>query len=31
MKVLAMKSNPRRTVKEMADIQFLLELPGVDE
>lgn len=31
MKVQAMKSNPGRTFKEMADIQFLLELPGIDE
>jgi hypothetical protein len=31
MKVHAMKSDPTRTLKEMADIQFLLGLPGVDE
>src|SRR5438067_5659183 len=31
MKVHAMKSDPARTLKEMADIQFLLQLPGVDE
>ena len=31
MKVLAMKNDPTRTFQEMADIQFLLGLPGVDE
>jgi hypothetical protein len=31
MKVQAMKSDPTRTLKEMADIQFLLGLPEVDE
>jgi hypothetical protein len=31
MKVLAMKNDPGRTFQEMADIQFLLGLPGVDE
>ena len=31
MKVQAMKNDPRRTLKEMADIRFLLELPGIDE
>ena len=31
MKVLAMKSDPSRALREMADIQSLLELPGVDE
>ena len=31
MKVLAMKNDPSRTFQEMADIQFLLGLPGVDE
>jgi len=31
MKVHAIKSNPGRTFKELADIQFLLGLPGVDE
>jgi hypothetical protein len=31
MKVQAMKSNPARTFKELADIQLLLDLPGVDE
>jgi hypothetical protein len=31
MKVQAMKNDPRRTLKEMEDIRFLLELPGVDE
>lgn len=31
MKVLAMRNDPGRTFQEMADIQFLLGLPGVDE
>jgi len=31
MKVQAIKNNPSRKFKEMADIQFLLGLPGVDE
>jgi len=31
MKVQAMKNDPRRTLQEMADIQFLLRVPGVDE
>ena len=31
MKVQAMKNDPGRTLQEMADIQFLLRLPGVDE
>ena len=31
MKVQAMKNDPSRTLQEMADIQFLLRLPGVDE
>jgi len=31
LKVLAMKNDPSRTLREMADIQALLELPGVDE
>ena len=31
LKVLAIKNNPRRTFREMADIQFLMELPGIDE
>jgi hypothetical protein len=30
MKVLAMKNDPARTYQEMADIQFILGLPGVD-
>ena len=30
MKVLAMKNDPTRTFQELADIRFLLELPGVD-
>lgn len=31
MKIHAMKSDPSRTFKELADIQFLLGLPGIDE
>ncbi len=31
MKILAMKNDPSRTFKEMADIQFILTLPGIDE
>jgi hypothetical protein len=30
MKILAMKNDPRRTFREMADLQFVLGLPGVD-
>jgi hypothetical protein len=30
MKTLAMKNDPGRTFQEMADIRFLLQLPGVD-
>ena len=30
MKVLAMKNDPARTFQELADIRFLLALPGVD-
>lgn len=30
MKVLAMKNDPSRTFKELADIQLLLDLPGLD-
>lgn len=30
MKVLAMKNDPSRTFQEMADLQFILGLPGVD-
>ncbi len=30
MKVLAMKNDPSRTFAELADLQFLLGLPGVD-
>jgi len=30
MKVFAMKNDPGRTLAELADIQFLLQLPGVD-
>lgn len=31
MKVLAMKNDPSRTFQEMADIQAILGLPGIDE
>jgi len=31
MKVQAMKNDPARTFKELADIQFLLQVPGVDD
>lgn len=31
MKVHAMKNDPTRTFKELADIQFLMSLPGFDE
>jgi hypothetical protein len=31
MKVQAMKNDPERTLQEMADVRFLLGLPGVDE
>jgi hypothetical protein len=31
MKIQAMKNDPERTLRELADIQFLLRLPGVDE
>ena len=30
MKIHAMKNDPSRTFKELADIQFLLGLPGID-
>lgn len=30
MKVLAMKNDPSRTLQDLADIRFLLTLPGVD-
>jgi hypothetical protein len=30
MKVLAMKNDPARTFQEMADLRFLVTLPGVD-
>ena len=30
LKVLAMKNDPSRTFQEMADIRFLVQLPGVD-
>jgi len=31
MKIQAMKNDPERTLREMADIQFLVGLPGVDK
>ncbi len=31
MKVHAMKNDPGRALQEMADIRFLLKLPGIDE
>jgi hypothetical protein len=31
MKIHAMRNDPARTLQEMADIQFLLRLPGIDE
>lgn len=31
MKIHAMKNDPSRTLQEMADLQFLLGLPGIDE
>jgi hypothetical protein len=31
MKVLAMKNDPERTLREMADLHFLLGVPGVDK
>ena len=31
MKIHAMKNDPARTLQEMADIQFLLRLPDIDE
>jgi hypothetical protein len=31
MKVQVMKNDPTRTLQELADIQFLLRVPGVDE
>jgi hypothetical protein len=31
MKVQAMKNDPERTLQEMADIGFLLTLPGIDQ
>lgn len=31
MKIQAMKNDPDRTLQEMADILFLLRLPGIDE
>lgn len=30
LKVLAMKNDPSRTFQDMADIRFLIDLPGVD-
>ncbi len=31
MKVQAMKNDPDRRLQDLADIRFLLDLPGVDE
>ena len=31
MKIQAMKKDPERTFQEMADIQFLMRLPGIDK
>ena len=31
MKIQAMKNGPRRTPGEIADIRFILTLPGIDE
>ena len=31
MKIQAMKNDPERTFQEMADIQFLMRLPGIDK
>ena len=31
MKILAMKNDPARTFQELADLQFLLGLPGIDK
>jgi hypothetical protein len=31
MKIQAMKNDPRRVLRDLDDIRFLLELPGVDE
>ena len=31
MKIQAMKNDPERTFREMADIQFLMRLPGIDK
>lgn len=31
MKVHAMKNDPGRSLQEMADIRFILQLPGIDE
>lgn len=31
MKILAMSNDPSRTYKELADLQFILGLPGIDE
>jgi len=30
LKITAMKNNPARTLQDMADVRFLLNLPGVD-
>ena len=31
LKIYAMKNDPQRTFREMADIQQILRLPGIDE
>ncbi|MBI2206116.1 MAG: hypothetical protein HYU41_19950 [Candidatus Rokubacteria bacterium] len=31
MKIQAMKNDPRRTLREMEDVRFLLTLPGINE
>ena len=31
LKIFALKNNPDRTFQEMADLQFLIRLPGVDK
>jgi hypothetical protein len=30
LKVFAMKNDPERSFREMADLQYLLKLPGLD-
>ena len=31
MKIQAMKNDPERTFQEMADILFIMHLPGIDK